>query len=87
MIDLRLFFNELEGQKIKNEDKVFNITKTYPLHVKANRICENGVEIVEAFTIGDLVTQGLLKCAGQRLYAKNDVGARDAYHWKKGDKK
>ena len=39
----------------------YTIIETYPYMVKGMRIAENGAEIYECFTIGDLITRGLMK--------------------------
>lgn len=39
----------------------YTIIETYPFMVKGMRIAENGTEVYECFTLGDLVTRGLMK--------------------------
>lgn len=63
----------LLGEEIETHDPILSATGTatrkckytvievYPYFVKGMRICENGAEIYECFSIGDLVTLGALK--------------------------
>lgn len=42
----------------------YTIIEAYPFMVKAMRITENGTEIYECFSLGDLVTKGMFKSNG-----------------------
>ena len=37
------------------------VVAAYPNYVKAVRICENGEQITQCFSVGDLVAMGLIK--------------------------
>lgn len=37
------------------------VVAAYPSYVKAVRICENGEQITQCFSVGDLVAMGLIK--------------------------
>ena len=86
MQDLRLFAKNLEGKKIKadidNRRRVYTIEKVYPYYVKARTKCENGYEFTVGFSIGDLIQQGLIGCAGQRLIdSREPHGHSDYSRW------
>lgn len=58
----------LIGREIVTNDPVmstkYTIIEAYPFMVKAMRIAENGTEIYECFSLGDLVTKGMFKSNG-----------------------
>lgn len=63
----------LLGQEIVTDDPIlsatgtatrkcsYTIIETYPYMVKGMRIAENGVEVYECFTLGDLILKGKMK--------------------------
>ena len=65
--------SDLIGQEIVTNNPILSATGTatrkckyivieaFPYFVKGMRICDNGAEIVQCFSIGDLVTMGLIK--------------------------
>lgn len=75
MTDLRLFANDLIGRTFTIAGKErfdsagsryfcntkFKIDEVYAHHVTAHFTCDNGEEIREAFSVGDLVQLGILK--------------------------
>jgi len=82
--------NSLIGQEITARDREANaectrphkyiIVEAFPYMVKGIRICENGAQIAQCFSIGDLVTEGLIKVKsiphtqGYRFVRKNYEG-------------
>lgn len=52
--------NGYEQGHIMNYNRKFVIDAVYPAYVKAHSVCENGYEITECFSIGELVTLGIL---------------------------
>ena len=66
----------LLGEEIVTDDPILSATGTatrkcsytiievFPYMVKGMRIAENGTEIYECFTLGDLVLKGMLRSKG-----------------------
>lgn len=56
------------------------VVAAYPSYIRAVRICENGEQITQCFSVGDLVTMGAIKVRavpstqGYRFARKNYEG-------------
>ena len=55
---------EIMGRAIKKQK--WTIVEAYPYHVRAMRITEDGREVYNSFSIGDLILMGIINTAQPR---------------------